>query len=117
MLKGMGHKACNMFGSLPAHVRAGLSALMAGTLFLALCALVFHIGRRGRISREERKARRQQRKDARRAAKAAYKATKAARSSKEAEAGFALAQDASEAEREALPSYKDNETDALIERQ
>jgi len=120
MVGKMGHKACNLFASLPPHARAGLSAFMSGTLFLALFGLAFVlVGRRRCMSREERKERRRQRKEARRAAKNAYKAAKAAkrnaRNTKEAEAGYAISTPSDN--EEALPSYKDNETDALVERQ
>jgi hypothetical protein len=105
-------KACDKFGSLPLHVRAGLATASSGTFILAVAFVVAFAIRRGRMSRTDRKERRRQRKEARRAAKTAYKATKA-RNAKEAEAGFAAAADP---EAEALPSYRDNETDALVER-
>jgi hypothetical protein len=110
-LKKAGHKLCDALKELPPALRGFVMGALIGSVFQVFFALIFlaiRIRRRG--SCEARRARRAERKEARRAAKAAYKANKAAKKSKAAEAGYAD-------EEEALPSYAEGETDALVVRQ
>ncbi|BEI83507.1 hypothetical protein CcaverHIS002_0401110 [Cutaneotrichosporon cavernicola] len=89
-LKKAGNKLCDALAELPPALRGFVVGALIGSMFQVLFSLVFLA-------------------EARKAAKAAYKANKAARKSKAAEAGYD--------EEEALPSYAEGETDALVIRQ
>ncbi|BEJ14382.1 hypothetical protein CspHIS471_0401490 [Cutaneotrichosporon sp. HIS471] len=109
-LKTAGHKLCDALAELPPALRGFVVGALIGSMLQVLFSLVFLAVRlRRRKSCEARRVRRAERKEARKAAKAAYKANKAARKSKAAEAGYD--------EEEALPSYAEGETDALVVRQ
>lgn len=110
-LKDFGYKVANALEELSPCARfvittaTLLSSFLVGVGLGRLIRLLFM-----RKSREQRRAARKQRKEARKAAKAAYKAGKATKTSKAVEAGYTDAE-------EALPSYGEAETDALVERQ
>ncbi|CAK9786962.1 hypothetical protein CC85DRAFT_328787 [Cutaneotrichosporon oleaginosum] len=112
-LKQAGFKLCDALKELPPALRGFVLGALIGSILQVFFSLIFLAVRlRHRGSREARRARRAERKEARKAAKAAYKANKAARKtqSKAAEAGYADIE-------EALPSYAEGETDALVVRQ